>query len=77
MQGFELPELVEQQRQGEDLYLEFLRVPALSCGLYVLPAGSTDPQQPHDEDEVYCVISGTASFTAGDEERSVQPGSVL
>ena len=34
-------------------YQEFLKVPALSCGIYHLAAGSTDMQSPHDEDEVY------------------------
>ncbi len=34
------------------LYHEFLRVPAMSGGLYVLPAGGADPQAPHGEDEV-------------------------
>lgn len=77
MQAFELPDLVERQQQGDDLYLEFLRVPALSCGLYVLPAGVADPQQPHEEDEVYCVIAGRAQFTVDGQERRVGPGSVL
>ena len=50
---------------------------ALSMGLYVLPAGDTDPQQPHTEDEVYYVVSGRARFTSGDEERDVHPGMVI
>jgi len=58
-------------------YLEFLRVPALSCGLYFLKAGSKDMQSPHDEDEVYLVLEGKARMRLGDEERSVGPGSLL
>ena len=77
MQAFELAELAERQRRGDDLYLEFLRVPALNCGLYVLPAGGQDPQQPHDEDEVYYVIGGRASFVCEGQERAVGPGSIL
>ncbi|MBV9670117.1 MAG: cupin domain-containing protein [Acidobacteriales bacterium] len=77
MDIFETAQLIrEQDRTGQD-YLEFLRVPALSAGLYTLPAGSIDTQQPHTEDEIYYVISGRAAFRAGTEERSVQPGSIL
>ena len=39
-------------------YLEFLRVPSLSCGLYRLSAGSKDLQGSHEEDEVYFVLEG-------------------
>ena len=45
-------------------YLEFLNVPAINCGIYFLPAGSTDMQAPHDDDEVYLVLGGRA--LAGD-----------
>ena len=58
-------------------YLEFLRVPALSSGIYFLPAGAKDLQSPHDEDEVYYVVSGSARLKMGDEEHVLQAGSVL
>jgi len=58
-------------------YEEFIRVPALSVGLYELPAGGTDPQSPHTEDEVYHVVSGRATIRVGDEERLVGPDSVV
>lgn len=70
------PLLAERQRSGR-LYLEFLRVPALSAGLYVLPAGGTDPQQPHSEDEVYYVIAGQGQVQVDGENRSVEVGSVV
>src|SRR5712691_41932 len=74
---FETAQLIDEQDRAKQSYLEFLRVPSLSVGLYTLPAGSIDKQQPHTEDEVYYVISGRASFRAGAEERSVQTGSIL
>lgn len=74
---FEVRELLEQQQQSRELYLEFLRNSDLNCGLYVLPAASTDPQQPHDEDEVYYVIQGSGSFTADGVESNVNPGTIL
>jgi mannose-6-phosphate isomerase-like protein (cupin superfamily) len=58
-------------------YYEFLRIPAMSVGLYVLPAGATDRQQPHREDEIYYVVRGKAKMRLGAEERSVQAGSVI
>jgi mannose-6-phosphate isomerase-like protein (cupin superfamily) len=59
------------------LYHEFLRVPDLSAGLYVLEAGATDPQSPHTEDELYYVLRGRARVTVGEEERDVAPGSLV
>jgi mannose-6-phosphate isomerase-like protein (cupin superfamily) len=77
MQAFELDQLSGQRQATDRPYLEFLRVPALSLGLYELPAGGTDPQQPHTEDEVYYVARGRATVTVGAEERAVQPGSLV
>src|ERR671933_335382 len=58
-------------------YLEFLRVPSLSVGLYVLSAGAEDPQQPHTEDEVYHVVSGRGSIRVGAEGSVVEAGSIV
>ena len=77
MQAFEMMNLLEQHRQQGKLYLEFLRVPALSVGVYVLPAGGVDPQKPHTEDEVYYIASGRASVLVGEENRSVEAGSII
>jgi len=74
---FELPELLERHEQSRIPYLEFLRVPALSCGIYRLPAGSPDLQSPHDEDEVYHVLQGRGRVRVEGEERPVGPGSIL
>jgi quercetin dioxygenase-like cupin family protein len=74
---FEIGEIERERSQTDKLYREFLRVPALSAGLYVLPAGASDPQRPHHEDEMYYVIRGRARFRAGDEDAEVSSGSVL
>ena len=58
-------------------YHEFLRVPALSAGLYVLGAGDSDPQRPHREDEIYYVTSGRGMMRVGTEDRPVEPGTVV
>ena len=77
MEKYELAELEQRRAANGALYLEFLRVSDLNCGLYVLPAGMPDPQQPHDEDEVYYVIDGRGRFTAEGRDEEVGPGTVL
>ena len=63
---------------GSADYVEQLRVPALSFGTYSIPAGLPDRQSPHAEDEIYVVVSGRGSFTAGGRTiEAVGPGTVL
>jgi mannose-6-phosphate isomerase-like protein (cupin superfamily) len=77
MQAFELTQLISQREARDQLYLEFLKVPDLSMGLYALPAGGKDPQSPHTEDEVYYVVSGQAKILVANEDRDVQAGSII
>ena len=77
MQAYELPQIISQRAVTNKLYLEFLKIPNLSMGLYVLPAGGVDPQSPHTEDEVYYVVSGRAQIQVADENRAVQAGSIV
>ncbi|NJC95822.1 MAG: cupin domain-containing protein [Anaerolineales bacterium] len=77
MQAYELTQLISRQKDSNKLYLEFLKLPDLSMGLYVLPAGGTDPQSPHTEDEIYYVVSGRAQIKVADEDRAVQAGSIV
>jgi mannose-6-phosphate isomerase-like protein (cupin superfamily) len=77
MEAFELDDLRAARAQAGRAYLEFLRVAALSMGLYELPAGGVDPQQPHTEDEVYYVARGAGQIRVGDEDRAVAAGSVV
>jgi mannose-6-phosphate isomerase-like protein (cupin superfamily) len=77
MQAFSLPDVEQQRRAAGRPYLEFLRVPSLSLGIYELAAGGVDRQQPHTEDEVYFVTAGRAMVTVADEERAVGPGSMI
>ena len=76
-QVFDLDEIREKLKGRDVEYLEFLNVPALNCGIYFLAAGSTDMQAPHDDDEVYVVLSGKARMQLDNEERAVGPGSLL
>ena len=77
MTAFEISDLIAQRTQSGKRYLEFLRVPALSMGLYTLPAGGVDPQKPHTEDEAYYIVSGRGQISVDGEDRPVQPGSIV
>ncbi|HEX3327109.1 MAG TPA: cupin domain-containing protein [Actinomycetota bacterium] len=72
-----LVELRQRLQAEDDLYLEFLRIDSMSAGLYALPAGATDPQVPHNEDEIYYVITGRASIDIAGVVKTVDPGSVI
>jgi quercetin dioxygenase-like cupin family protein len=74
---FEISQLEQQRVQRGKPYLEFLRVSAMSAGLYVLAAGGTDPQRPHNEDEMYYVVRGRARMRLGSEEQTVRDGSLI
>ena len=81
VESFDVPSLEatrsELQARTGELYLEFLRRDSMSCGLYVLEPGADDPQEPHQEDEVYVVLAGRARLRLADQDRPVGPGSVL
>ena len=71
-------EAIDAQREAADHpYEEFLSVPDLSAGLYVLDAGATDGQSPHGEDEIYYVVSGRGRITVSGATRDVIPGSIV
>ena len=76
-QVFDLEKVKAKMAGAPVEYREFLSSPNLSCGLYTLQAGARDMQSPHDEDEVYYVISGRATLKVGGETHDVKAGSVL
>jgi mannose-6-phosphate isomerase-like protein (cupin superfamily) len=77
MDAWELADVELARVAAGRRYEEFLRVPDLSAGLYVLEAGATDPQSPHTEDELYYVVRGRGRVSVGDDVRDVVPGSLV
>lgn len=83
MQAFALTDLSAAREQSGKLYHEFLRVPAMSAGVYQLAAGADDPQQPHTEDELYYIVQGRARLRVGQDGQdgqddvAVEPGSLV
>jgi mannose-6-phosphate isomerase-like protein (cupin superfamily) len=77
MDAWEYTDIATRQARAGRLYHEFMRVPDLSAGLYVLEPDATDPQSPHTEDELYYVVAGRAHVTVGEETRPVVQGSLI
>jgi quercetin dioxygenase-like cupin family protein len=73
----EISQIERRRREQGGAYLEFLRIPMMSAGVYVLAAGSADHQSPHQEDEMYYIIQGKARMRAAAEHRSVSQGSLI
>jgi mannose-6-phosphate isomerase-like protein (cupin superfamily) len=74
---FELEALEREQRGTGEPWFEYLRVPSLRSGLYLLEPGAWDHQTPHEEDEMYFVVRGRARFEAGAFQVPVKAGSVI
>jgi len=78
MNAYEVPDIDPQPREVDGHgYVDFLTSDKLSVGLALWPAGSTDRQRPHVEDEVYYVISGRGVIRVADEDRPVKAGSLV
>ena len=77
MESFQIGELAARLEASGEPWTEFLRVPAMSLGVYRLAAGAEDRQTPHHEDEIYYVVSGRAVLRVGDREEAAVPGAVL
>ncbi len=77
MSVWSLDNLERTRQDAKKLYLEFLRKPAISAGLYALKAGSTDTQNPHTEDEIYVVLEGRAKILIGTQDFEVKPGDTI
>ena len=75
--AFTANDLDQAAAERGNAYFPFLTASSLALGLYRLPAGGKDRQQPHDEDEVYVVLEGEAQFEIGERRTPVTPGTVL
>lgn len=74
---FGLQELQSRRELARQQYHEFLRIPAMSLGLYEIPAGGTDPQEPHAEDEAYYIIQGRSMMFLDGANVEVKAGDTI
>lgn len=77
MKTYDIDKLAIKRQVLNIPYLEFLRVPSMSMGLYELAVGQDDKQTPHHEDEVYYVIKGRGQIRVSEEDQPVYPGSMI
>ena len=66
--------LLKMHAANGENYHEFLKVPDMSAGLYILEVGEQDTQSTHAEDEMYYIVSGKAGFYCDGKETVVQTG---
>ena len=77
MEPIQINNVVEQLEQEDELFNEFLRRDSMSLEVYRLEAGATDPQDPHTEDEVYYIVTGSEKIRIGDDVHPVEPGDII
>src|ERR1700712_1168837 len=63
--------------QAPNAWVDQVRGPAMSLGTYSIPAGGTDDQVPHREDEIYVVVSGRAALLVDGQRLDVAAGSAV
>ncbi|MGZ4590077.1 MAG: cupin domain-containing protein [Actinomycetes bacterium] len=70
------PVVVHASDVETDRYAEWARSQSLSAGVYRLPAGGSDDQSPHREDEVYVVTRGAGALRVEGASHPVRAGTV-
>jgi mannose-6-phosphate isomerase-like protein (cupin superfamily) len=74
---FELSDLTAQLKEEGGYFLDFLKVRNLEAGIIVLGPNEKDTQEPHSEDELYYVISGSGWMELGAKKTPVNEGSII
>jgi mannose-6-phosphate isomerase-like protein (cupin superfamily) len=77
MSAFEIDELVDRCRESGKRYLEFVQIPTMSAGVFILPAGAMDDHSPHARDELYYVVQGRGVLQVRGEDSAVSAGSTM
>jgi mannose-6-phosphate isomerase-like protein (cupin superfamily) len=75
--GFAIREVQERLEAANGGYEIVHRSPRLEIGVYVLVAPEADTQQPHEDDEVYTVLSGRGSLEVEGKSFPVREGDAL
>lgn len=77
MEPIQIDDVITRLDETDERFIEFLRRDSISLEVYRLGAGATDPQDPHTEDEVFYVVSGTAKIRIGEETYPVREGDIV
>ena len=68
---FDLSAYLEKIKQSSSYFYTFINRDSLAAGILVLQAGEEDTQEPHDNDEVYYIISGDGFLKIKDKDYEV------
>jgi mannose-6-phosphate isomerase-like protein (cupin superfamily) len=75
--AFAIREVQQRLESANGGYAIVHRSPRLELGVYVLVAPEPDTQQPHDDDEVYVVLSGRGTLEVDGQAFDVAEGDAL
>jgi mannose-6-phosphate isomerase-like protein (cupin superfamily) len=75
--AFTISQVQERLEAANGGYEIVHRSPRLEIGVYVLVAPEADMQQPHDDDEVYVVLSGSGTLEVEGKSFDVHEGDAL
>lgn len=70
-------EVAAKRADAGQPWVPLFATPTLSVGRYRLARGGTDEQTPHERDEVYHVVAGTAKLQVGEEVRTIRVGDTV
>jgi mannose-6-phosphate isomerase-like protein (cupin superfamily) len=70
-------ELLEEIPDDESRHLEVLEEDSMTVEVGRYPAGETAGKNPHTEDEIYYIVSGSGTARIGDETHSIEAGDVV
>jgi len=68
---FDLTTYIRKIKKSSSYFYTFIDRDSLAAGVLVLQPGEEDTQEPHDNDEVYYVISGNGFLKIKDKDYKV------
>lgn len=74
---YNINDYLKKIKKGNDYFHTFINHTNLAAGLLVLKPNETDTQLPHQNDEVYYVISGDGYLKIRDKDYQVSPDKIF
>ena len=74
---FDVNNSIIKIKKSSTYFHTFIDKPSLAVGVLVLKSGEEDTQEPHDNDEVYYVISGDGFLKIKDKDYKVSKDKVF
>lgn len=77
MSHVSIPDLLEELESTDVHHRPVLETESMTVEVGRYPSESAAPKNPHNEDELYYVLSGTGKLRVGDETYDVQSGDLV